>query len=331
MVMMVGCGGVNAFIDPYFHYHKPLQGLSYRLYNERYQNDGIVKHFDYDAILTGSSMVENSKTSQMDCLFETRSIKVPYAGAGYKEIGENIERAIKANSALKLVIWGLDYNKFYVNADWSRYDSYPIYLYDNDLLNDVNYIFNKSVLLDACKNIQFTLSGRQPQTFDRYGNWNAGYKFGKEEVLKKTQRPQKQEKKEYIRLNPENIEKNVLELVRNNPNIEFYFFWTPYSIVSFDSLNQSGSMENVLRWEKEALELMLPYRNVHFFSFFDEFDIITNLDNYKDAGHYHERINSYMLECMATGKHQLTMDNYEAYCQRVWTFYTSYDYDTIYR
>ncbi len=42
--------------DPYFHYHKPFPFVSYRLYDERYINDGISRHFDYDAIITGTSM-----------------------------------------------------------------------------------------------------------------------------------------------------------------------------------------------------------------------------------------------------------------------------------
>ena len=49
-------GGVVAFIDPYFHYHAPLPFVRYELNNDRYQNNGIVKHFEYDAIITGSSM-----------------------------------------------------------------------------------------------------------------------------------------------------------------------------------------------------------------------------------------------------------------------------------
>ena len=47
--------GITAYIDPLFHYHAPLEKYSYPLNDERYQNDGIVKHFEYDAIITGSS------------------------------------------------------------------------------------------------------------------------------------------------------------------------------------------------------------------------------------------------------------------------------------
>lgn len=38
--------------DPFFHFHKPFSFVSYRLYDERYGNDGISRHFDYDAVIT---------------------------------------------------------------------------------------------------------------------------------------------------------------------------------------------------------------------------------------------------------------------------------------
>lgn len=75
-------GIFNIIIDPYFHYHKPVKSLQYelKLSNQRYQNDGIVKNFEYDAIITGSSMTENFRTSELNDLFCVNSIKVPYGG-----------------------------------------------------------------------------------------------------------------------------------------------------------------------------------------------------------------------------------------------------------
>ncbi len=332
VILMIGLGGVNAVIDPYFHYHKPLKGLAYKISDERYQNDGIAKHFDYDALITGTSMVENFKTSEMDELFQTHSVKVPYAGAGYKEIRESLERAVMANPELKLIIWGLDYNRFFGDFNATRFDSYPTYLYDENLLNDVNYIFNIDVLNGTFGDVvKYTWQGGQTTTFDEYKNWNSKFSFGKAAVLKDIKRSPKKRNAEYWELDAKNIEDNIVLFVKNNPNLDVYLFWTPYSIVRFDSWNQDGSLQNILRWEKEALELMLPYKNVHFFSFFDEFALITNLDNYKDSIHYHEKINSYMLECMAKGIHRVTLENYEDYCQKVWDFYTTYDYDAIYK
>ena len=166
--------------------------------------------------------------------------------------------------------------------------------------------------------------------FDSYANWNDKFTYGKEEVLSTVIRPELQEEKAYTAFDSRNIEVNVLRLVRQYPDVDFYLFWPPYSIVWFDYYNQNGELKNVLKWEKEALELMLPYENIRFFSFNDAFDITTNLDYYKDIVHYSEDINSYMLTCMAAGEHELTLNNYEDYWQREWDFYTNYDYDSIY-
>ena len=334
IMMMVLLGAVIVVVDPYFHYHKPLKCLAYQLYNERYQNDGIVKHFDYDAIITGTSMTQNFKTSEMDELFGTNAIKVPFAGAAYKEVKENLKRAIAANPDIRMIVWGLDFNRLNGDVNAVRFESYPTYLYDDNLANDVKYVFNKTVLFnDTLKNvIYYSKTTNKSTSFDEYNNWNKRYKFGKEEVLKQYKRPDKvAETVGSQRLNKENIQRNVEDLIKANPNIDFYLFWTPYSIVWFDNINQAGGLQNLLRQEKEALEILLPYPNVHFFSFFDNTELTTHLGNYKDTLHYHEKINSYMLQCMATGEHQLTMENYQQYSQMVWDFYTTYDYNQIFR
>mgnify|MGYP001117475343 CR=1 FL=1 len=332
LLLLTGTGGLTAVIDPYFHYHKPLESFSYNIYNERYQNDGIVKHFDYDALITGTSMTENFKSSEMDVLFGVQSVKVPFSGAAYKEIRENLERAFAANKNIRIVLWGLDYNRFCGDFNAISYDSYPAYLYDYNPFNDVKYLFNKSVLFGETYGnvIAYTKAGGHTTTFDNYCNWNSSQTFGREAVLSQASRPAKTEDEAYRKLDPENIEENVLSVVKANPDTEFYLFWTPYSILFFDIANQNGSLKNILLWEKEALELMLPYENIHFFSLFDDYDVITNLDNYKDYLHYHEDINSYLLKCMASGEHELTLDNYVEYCREVWNFYVMYNYDGIY-
>lgn len=59
-------------VDPYFHFHKPdTARFFYSLYdeNQRYQNDGIIKNFDYEGLITGTSMTENFKTSEAERLW----------------------------------------------------------------------------------------------------------------------------------------------------------------------------------------------------------------------------------------------------------------------
>ena len=78
---LVLLGSVTVVIDPFFHYHAPLPFLQYDIFYQRYQNDGIIKHFDYDAVITGNSLCENFKSSELDALFGTHSVKVPFSGA----------------------------------------------------------------------------------------------------------------------------------------------------------------------------------------------------------------------------------------------------------
>ena len=62
----------------------------------------------------------------------------------------------------------------------------------------------------------------------------------------------------------------------------------------------------------------------------DEFGLVTDFDRYKDYIHYDSRVNSWMLECMASGEHRLTRDNYCDYFTRIYGFYTAYDYDALF-
>lgn len=336
--IMILLGMVVIVIDPYFHYHKPLAILSYPIDNERYQNNGIVKNYKYNAIITGSSMTECFKTSEMDELFGTCSIKVPFSGGSYKEINDNLVIAFSHNADISVVVRGLDYNRLLDKADNMRYerDKYPVYLYDENVLNDVNYIFNKEVILGGIyKVLDYTKKGMETTSFDEYSNWMNRAEFGKEAVEETYQRESK--KNNVIALSEndkiniyENINENIVKLVVENPDTEFYYFFTPYSIYYWDSLNQARTLERQLEAEKYATGLMFGYENLHLFSFFDEYEMICDLNNYKDIAHYGDWVNSKILKWMRGGVHELTIENYNDYYMCIQEFYINYDYDSLF-
>ena len=105
---LIFIGAANFLVDPIFHYHAPLNKISYTMDDERYQNNGIMKHFDYDCIITGTSMVENTKASLVDSLFDVKSVKTCFMGGSYREISENIRVGLKNNPKVKLVIRATD-------------------------------------------------------------------------------------------------------------------------------------------------------------------------------------------------------------------------------
>ena len=339
LVLLIALSSVIIVVDPYFHYHAPLSSLYYELDNERSQNDGIIRHFDYDAMIIGTSMAENFKTSEFDELFDVNSIKTTFAGGTYKELNDNIANAISYNPDLKLVVRPLDYAYLMDEADRIRDDlgSYPDYLYDNNPFNDVNYIFNKDILFSICvPMIEDALSGAEGgiTSFDDYANWMDGAEFGADVVLADRQEYQDPEEiqpfvDEIKELVEENITQNVVELAKENPDVQFYYYLTPYSIAWWGSQYELGTIERWITSEEYAISLMLECDNIHLFSFNTEFDIICDLDNYSDECHHGDWINSQILAWLYSGTDELTEDNYEEYIAVEREFFTSYDYSTL--
>ena len=187
----------------------------------------------------------------------------------------------------------------------------------------------------VARNLIYTLLGKKSTSFDEYSNWNNLFISGKEAVLKDYQRVEKEniEKKlsqEDIERIDKNIEENIIRLPKQYPNTKFIYFITPYSIVYFDELNQKGEIEKQIMAEKYMIEKILEIPNIELYSFFNNYEMITNLDNYKDAGHYMEHINEDILIWIKDKKYRLRKENYQEYINNNLEFYKNYNYNKIF-
>lgn len=328
-------------IDPYIHYHKPdTEDYYYSLDNERSQNDGISKHFEYDALITGTSMTENFKTSELDELFDTDSIKVPYAGGSYKEINDNLIVALENNPGLRIIVRGLDYARLLDDKNNMRNDlgTYPTYLYDNNPFNDVSYLFNKDVIFSR---IYAMISEKNKEeiepgitSFDQYARWQDWYSFGSKTVFEDEILQEQNSEMEHLTCDEkkiiyENISQNVTSLADEYPYVTFCYFLTPYSAAWWEECLHEGTIYKWIEAEQYAIELILEHKNINLFSFNMITNITTDLNNYKDTRHYGEWVNSYMLKAMHDGEELLTKENYKKYIQEELEFYTKFDYSSL--
>ncbi len=335
LILLIAAGSVTVVIDPFFHFHGPLPQLTYPIDSERYQNDGIVRHFDYNAIITGTSMTENFKASEMDSLFGVNTVKVCFSGTTYTEVTRNLERAIQANPNIRMILSSMEGWYLFDEKGLMRSDAaLPEYLYDQNPLNDVSYVLNKEVLFQyTARVIGHTLEGAPTTNFDDYSSWHAS--FGREVALAAYDRPPKAdfqgpftdaEQQNLI----ESLTENSVEMARRNPQIQFYYFFPPYSVLTWDMYNQYGELERQLQAYTLASQILLQEENIHLFAFFDDFETVTNLDNYIDGGHYSPDINSKILQRMALGENELTLDNYQDYWDQIGAYYRAYPYDTLF-
>ena len=325
---------VTVIIDPFFHYHKPLNALEYPMKYPRYQNDGIARNFEYDAIITGTSMTENFMVSEVNELWDANAIKVSYSGGSFYEIDQALRRALSRNSDVKLVIRCLDNTFMGVPSEGETYETYPDYLYDDVLWNDLEYVLNKEVLAKTIAVLNYTRSGQKTPSFDEYLNWNDYQEFGKKAVSKLVPIMERMEEhghlpEEDIAIVKENVLKNVVETAKKNPHIAFYLYLPPYSICYWGSMERTGQMDYEIDTQRAAIEELVKVPNIKLFGFANCYDITLDLDNYMDAMHYGEEINSIMLKMMKEDLHLLTEDNYEEYLDELYTFYSLYDYDNL--
>lgn len=89
-------------------------------------------------------------------------------------------------------------------------------------------------------------------------------------------------------------------------------------------------MKAQLEAEEMVTDLLLAYDNVRLFSFYENTELICNLDNYRDKEHYIGDINSYILEQMSQGNYEITEENKKTHMDFMWDFYLRFDYDTFF-
>lgn len=328
--------GYIVVVDPFFHYHAPLPQVAYTMDNSRYQNDGIVKHFQYDTLITGTSMISNFKTTECDALFGGTSVKTPFHGGTFREVNDNLENAVLANPALHTVIRCLDQGNFTQDKDYVNYEGIPYYLYDKNPFNDTEYILNKNVFILSDNTLADTAAGEQMTTFDEYMNWQGQYEFGREAVLATYTRPEQGTYEEKLTDRERertlgNIRQNVTDVARENPDITFYYYFSPYSICYWDvNVVRQGKLDWYMDLQETVIREILTCDNIRLFAFDDHTELTCNLDYYQDQMHYSEEINSRILKWMKEGTGRLTEENYKAYLKRLYEFYGAYDYDSIY-
>lgn len=342
---MVAVAGLIIYVDPFFHYHKPWPQFFYKLNTERYQNDGIVRHFDYDAVLVGASMIDTYKVSQMNELFECNAIKIPFSAGSYYETNNHLAKAIRTHD-VKTVIRSLEFQMIIQEVDMLRYDlgtiSYPLYLYNDNPFDDVEYVFNKDVVFNNVMPIlEDYKDGRKGgiTSFDRYSNYMyySSTEFSREACLEgRTSFSEPEDMRELTAEDRElvkaNVAQNLIAVARDNPDTTFYYFIPPWSVAHWGEEYEDGKLMRTLEAEKLMVSMLVECENIQLFSFNMWTDVTENLDLYKDPVHCTESVHDEILRRMRENDpaYRLTKENYEEFLNREMEFYMNYDYNGIF-
>ncbi len=316
-------------VDPFFQYHKPIKGVHYIIDNQVNQNAGMAKNFEYDSVILGSSMTVNFDTDIFKETMGLNTLKLSQNAAFPKDIDTMLKIVEKKDEPVKTVFLGVDITRYKAEPGTMAYPI-PEYLYDDNILNDVSYIFNKDVLIDYI--IKPQVKQETTPVNEIYWTWPYMW-YGWEQMIY-TGFVSPKEYKEPVPYDfyeeniSENLETYILPYIEQMPDTEFVIFFPPYSILYWYEQVGLGTAGAELQGEKQIIEKLLSYPNVRIFYFQNQYDYITGLYNYSDYTHYNHEMNDYMTECFADGTHELTLDNYEAVIDEMMDYVLSFDYKT---
>ena len=121
LLVVIAFGVVEFYLDPLLQYGNERGPLTCREYAEIYANPGIAKNYNYNAVLLGSSMVENTNVSEIDLLFGCKTIKVPYSGASSYNHKAILDVCYNSGHKIEKVFWSLDEYALTTDKDTPRY------------------------------------------------------------------------------------------------------------------------------------------------------------------------------------------------------------------
>jgi len=321
--------GFNFMVDPLQFYRKANFYRPSFSKEQRYQNPGLARNYDYDTIIIGTSMTENFMPTYVNKVLGVKTVKLSMSAATARE--ENLIMQVALHSGkVQNVLLGLDFGSLRGAADQVGDESgpFPHYLYDQHYYNDLPYLLSISTLESSLIDIRNYLQNRPPQTgdLDYLMNWSSRHTYGRE-VLMKIWRDEQEAKKAGIKKYDKmdfslqsmqaNFDQNILPIIKQNPEVNFIIYYPPYSVLRYRSIYEENpeSFYNEMQMKRYVFTQLQDCPNVGLYDFQSDINLTFNLDKYKDYAHHSQEYNEYIIDSIARQdkKYLVITDNFESF------------------
>ena len=314
LALLGSVAAVNYVVDP-FHYYRGLNPINRVFFPgfERYQNVGLARSFRYDTVILGSSVTENFLPSDVERVWGGRAMKLSISGSTAHEQYLILRQAIRTGQ-VRRVLWGLDADAFYGGVQRVRDDQapFPYFMYRDPPIFNVEYPLSLWTLNLSLR----VLKGWGERDLDALDTWYKRFRYGAAVVLKDWSGNCAQFAQKYrtgetglprseIGEMHESVRRNLLSLVRANPQIAFDLFFPPMSLLIYvpaasGLLNYSLPLRLFLAREAATAE------NVRLFDFQTVPALTDDLGRYKDMLHFDLATSRILIAAMHDGTWQVT-------------------------
>lgn len=307
------CAGTVFLLDPFEHYR---ESRILPLYDqESYNNPGIARNYDYDAVILGTSMVEMSHPSLVDELFGVHAVKLPMRGSYTAQMGWQLAHVLQRRP-LTLAILAVDAYSLLGRPD----DTQEIvrYLWNDNPLDDVNYLLNRDVLFVRVPRLLQNIGKPLATKRDDMYTWT-DVVFSRQSVLSSvTFAPQSPMAQPLPQRTAENIGRHLEPYIAAHPETRFCIYMPPYSVAYWYVMTRGGLSERQYAARASLSDMLLAYDNVEIYDFSSCEEWITDLDSYFDYSHHSGEISDALMRAMAAGEQRVhSTEQMQAGSQRI--------------
>lgn len=303
-------------VDPFYQFRYCEN--AYFNNTAKFPGPGLVKNYDYDTLILGSSMTQNF---HMDVFREKLGAKPLHIGIGGMGVEEMLAYIRLSEAAGKCDAYYLCIDQYMLTEAVTL--KTPEYLFRDDPVSVMRYLLSYEawsryipldLALTAADAVQISLPSifRQAANVDYLGNWEGDFAFGEDVVL----RNYASNAYSVSEVDTDGLYDRMTRWIDHlfdglpGDGAQYHFFFPPYSVLYWCDAENDGYMEIYAQAKGYFLEKAQAI-GAEVFDFQAE-DLISNLDNYKDTTHYSADINDWMTRCFASGECLLTQENLEA-------------------
>lgn len=322
-----GIIGLNYYIDPFQVYHKHFFRPASFDDNQRFQNIGLINSYldeTYDSIILGTSTTMNLIPTEVAKIFNwKKTLKLSMDDSRPYEQQLLFENVFKKKNKIKHILWE-------IHADlWTKDhlfeiknpSSFPMYLYNEDVVDDFNYFINKDTTNRSIKILKRLMKGKAGSDFtnlDKLNRWHEQAAAG--DLYRKFSQKNHSEKikpfKEFPKTEFKFLAyiKHIQPILKKycNSDLKFNFYLSPFSRLEF-ATREMDELKRMVDFRKFFLKSNKNCKNVKLFGFDNNQEIVGNLAHYRDSTHYAPKVDKIIMMAMSAGSNELTLENIDEY------------------
>ncbi len=335
--------GTIWYYDPLKIFHNPYKYKKYLQPNMRQQAVGIINNWDFDSVVLGTSMLENTSSKDANKILGGKFVNISLSAGDFWE-RKLVMNYLFKKKPIKKVLYSLDDSYGLVTSRKGTKD-YPLssfnYLYDSNFFNDFKVYMNDKYLKcifsfkskSACIG-RMTDSDRPNAWYKkkvlaiRFGgleNWlkeknqkqmkrilpniiNIANKIQKGEIIRDSKLEDK------ILSSKKYLDETIINLAKQYPKTEFVLVIPPYSRLqnAIDAQYNKPKFKRIKASIKYLVDASSRIKNMKIYGWGNT-SYPDDIAHYQDLTHYHYTFNAQMLQYIQKNIGLLTNKNIDNY------------------